>query len=83
MQHRDIMIIKKVISELEIGIELVGNNSVTAFINNELLKRVLAVLQALFLDKQYYAVYSIPHKEVLYGYSIKTWFIGNLCSGGY
>lgn len=43
MQHRDIIIIKKVIDELVVGIDLVGNNSLDSFINDELLKRATAM----------------------------------------
>lgn len=37
----------------------------------------------IFLDKQYYAIYSIMRKEVWYGYSIETRLIGCMRPGGH
>ena len=39
MQHRDKITIQKVISEMKIGIELLGDTELNEFLQNELLKR--------------------------------------------
>ena len=39
MQHRDEIIIKKVISEIEIGLEMLGDTELDAFLSDEKLKR--------------------------------------------
>ncbi len=43
MQHRDEIIIKKVISEINIGLELLGETELESFLNNEMLKRALGM----------------------------------------
>ena len=43
MQHRDEIIIKKVISEIEIGLEMLGETSLEEFLVDEKLKRALSM----------------------------------------
>ena len=43
MQHRDEIVIRKIVDEMNIGIELLGNTSTEEFLNNELLKRALGM----------------------------------------
>lgn len=43
MSHRDNITIQKVISEMSVGIELLGNTDLQAFLENELLKRALGM----------------------------------------
>ena len=43
MPHRDKITIQKVISEMSIGIELLGQTDLEAFLENELLKRALGM----------------------------------------
>ena len=43
MSHRDKITIQKVISEMSVGIELLGNTDLQAFLENELLKRALGM----------------------------------------
>lgn len=43
MQHRDKIIIQKVISEIDVGIDMLGNTSVEDFIKDEKLKRALSM----------------------------------------
>ena len=43
MQHRDEMIIRKVISEIEIGIEMLGDAALEEFLSDEKLKRALGM----------------------------------------
>ena len=44
MQHRDEIIIKKVISEINIGLEMLGETELEAFLKDEKLKRALGIL---------------------------------------
>lgn len=43
MQHRDVIILQKIISEINIGIQLLGTTSLEEFMENELLKRALGM----------------------------------------
>ena len=43
MQHRDEIIIKKVISEIEIGLEILGDTGLDEFLSDEKLKRALGM----------------------------------------
>ncbi|MDO4545933.1 MAG: DUF86 domain-containing protein [Bacillota bacterium] len=43
MQHRDKITLQKIISELELGIEMLGNKSLDEFLGNEMLKRALGM----------------------------------------
>ena len=43
MQHRDYIVIKKTIGEMDIGIQLLGNTTLDKFLDNELLKRALGM----------------------------------------
>ena len=43
MQHRDEIIIKKVISEINIGLEMLGETELEAFLQDEKLKRALGM----------------------------------------
>ncbi len=43
MQHRDSVIIKKVISEINIGQEMLGDKSLEDFLQDEKLKRAIAM----------------------------------------
>lgn len=43
MSHRDKIILKKVISEINIGNEMLGNTQLTEFLNNETLKRAISM----------------------------------------
>lgn len=43
MQHRDYISIRKIINEMKIGIELLGETDITDFLKNELLKRALGM----------------------------------------
>ena len=41
MQHRDMITIQKVISEMQIGIDMLGTTDLETFLANEMLKRAL------------------------------------------
>ena len=43
MQRRDEIVVKKVISEIEIGLEMLGDTDIEAFLNDEKLKRALGM----------------------------------------
>ena len=43
MQHRDYITIVKIISEMKIGVDLLGNTTLENFLGNELLKRALGM----------------------------------------
>ena len=43
MQHRDRIILQKVIAEINIGINMLGTCSLNDFLENEMLKRVLGM----------------------------------------
>ena len=43
MQHRDRIVLLKVISEIDIGTELLGDTTLEAFLENELLKRAVCM----------------------------------------
>lgn len=43
MQHRDYIVITKIVNEMNIGIELLGSTSLEDFLSNELLKRALGM----------------------------------------
>jgi uncharacterized protein with HEPN domain len=43
MQHRDKIVLQKVISEIEIGTELLGDTTLPDFLENELLKRAVCM----------------------------------------
>ena len=43
MQRRDYITIEKIVDEMNIGIQLLGNTELNAFLQNELLKRALGM----------------------------------------
>ena len=43
MQRRDEITIQKIISEMEVGIDMLGNTSLEKFLHNEMLKRALSM----------------------------------------
>lgn len=43
MQHRDKIIIKKIVAEIEVGIKLLSDATLEEFLNNELLKRAIGM----------------------------------------
>lgn len=43
MQHRDKVIIQKIISEIDIGVEMMGNEKMDVFLADEKLKRAISM----------------------------------------
>ena len=43
MQHRDSIILKKVLSEISVAFDMLGNTSLEEFLNDEKLKRAVAM----------------------------------------
>jgi uncharacterized protein with HEPN domain len=43
MQHRDKVVLQKIISEIDVGMQMLGDNSLTAFLQNEMLKRAIGM----------------------------------------
>lgn len=43
MQHRDMITVQKVISEMQIGIDMLGTTDLETFLANEMLKRALGM----------------------------------------
>ena len=43
MQHRDIIVLKKIVSEIDVGIDMLGNKDLEAFLQNEMLKRAIGM----------------------------------------
>ena len=43
MHHRDKITLEKVIDEMNVGMELLGDNTLKDFLENELLKRALGM----------------------------------------
>jgi uncharacterized protein with HEPN domain len=43
MQHRDKVVLQKIISEIDVGMQMLGNNSLAAFLQNEMLKRAIGM----------------------------------------
>lgn len=43
MQHRDYIAIKKIVNEMNTGLELLGDTDLESFLQNELLKRALGM----------------------------------------
>lgn len=43
MQHRDYIAINKIMSEMQVGIDLLGDTSIDKFLENEMLKRALGM----------------------------------------
>lgn len=43
MQHRDKIIIQKVISEIDIGLSMLGDSALEVFLQNEMLKRAVGM----------------------------------------
>lgn len=43
MQHRDKVILQKIISEIDVGVQMLGENSLEAFLQNEMLKRAIGM----------------------------------------
>ena len=43
MSHRDKIILKKVISEIDIGDKMIGSTELNEFLNNEMLKRAISM----------------------------------------
>lgn len=43
MQHRDIVIINKVLEEIDIGVDMLGTSTLEEFLNDEKLKRAVSM----------------------------------------
>ena len=43
MQHRDKILLKKIVSEIDIGIEMMGEIGLEDFLHNEMLKRAIGM----------------------------------------
>lgn len=43
MQHRDYITVKKIISEMQVGIDLLGDTTLESFLDNEMQKRALGM----------------------------------------
>lgn len=43
MQHRDKIILQKIISEINVGTEMLGNSNLENFLQNEMLKRAIGM----------------------------------------
>jgi len=43
MQHKDIIVLKKIIAEIDIGLSLICNSDLSSFMESELLKRATAM----------------------------------------
>ncbi|MCD8015509.1 MAG: hypothetical protein LUG99_20590 [Lachnospiraceae bacterium] len=43
MQHRDIIVIRKVIDEIQIGMDMLGDTSLNEFLKDEKLKRAVSM----------------------------------------
>lgn len=43
MQHRDKVVLQKIISEIDMGMQMLGDNSLAAFLQNEMLKRAIGM----------------------------------------
>ena len=43
MQHRDKVVLQKIISEIDVGMQMLGENSLAAFLQNEMLKRAIGM----------------------------------------
>ena len=43
MQHRDKIILQKIVSEIDVGTEMLGNNNLESFLRNEMLKRAIGM----------------------------------------
>jgi uncharacterized protein with HEPN domain len=43
MQHRDKVVLQKIISEIDVGMQMLGDNSLAAFLQNEMLKRAIGM----------------------------------------
>ena len=43
MQHRDFIVLQKILSEISIGTDMLGDTTLTDFFDNEMLKRALSM----------------------------------------
>ena len=43
MQHRDKIILQKIVSEIDVGIDMLGNKELGTFLQNEMLKRAIGM----------------------------------------
>ena len=43
MQHRDKIVLQKIISEIDVGIQMLGDNTLESFLQNEMLKRAIGM----------------------------------------
>ena len=43
MQHRDSIILQKILNEIDIGMDMLGGTTLTDFLDNEMLKRALSM----------------------------------------
>lgn len=43
MQHRDKIVLQKVISEIDVGVQMLGDNTLENFLQNEMLKRAIGM----------------------------------------
>ena len=43
MQHRDFIVLQKILSEISIGTDMLGDTTLTDFLDNEMLKRALSM----------------------------------------
>ncbi len=47
MQHRDKILLKKIVSEIDIGIEMMGEIGLEDFLHNEMLKRAIGMTSSI------------------------------------
>ena len=43
MQHRDLIVLQKIIKEIDVGTELIGSSTLEQFLSNEMQKRAVAM----------------------------------------
>ncbi|SFT42785.1 Uncharacterized conserved protein, contains HEPN domain [Selenomonas sp. GACV-9] len=43
MQHRDKIVLQKIISEIDVGTQMLGDSSLESFLQNEMLKRAIGM----------------------------------------
>lgn len=56
MQHRDMITIQKVMSEMQIGIDMLGTTDLETFLTNEMLKRALGMEDVYMTVHEEYSV---------------------------
>ena len=66
MQHRDLIVLQKIIKEIDVGTELVGSSNLDQFLSNEMQKRAVAmtVINVGELIKTVTEELRLAHKEV-------------------